>query len=41
MKKYTTPEMKEMSFVALEAINNDGELEGSQIFNDNTFKKWD
>ena len=41
MKKYTTPELKEMSFVAQETINNDGALEGSQIFNDNSFKKWD
>ena len=41
MKKYTTPELKELSFIAQEAINSDGALEGSQIFNDNTFKKWD
>lgn len=42
MKKYTTPELKELSFIPQEAINSeDGALEGSQIFNDNTFKKWD
>ena len=41
MNKYTTPELKEISFIALENVNNDGALEGSQTFNDNTFKKWD
>ena len=42
MNKYTTPELKEISFTALENISSDdGALEGSQIFNDNTFKKWD
>ena len=41
MNKYVTPELKEISFIAQEAINNDGALEGSQIFNDNSFKKWD
>ena len=41
MKTYTAPELKELSFVALETINNDGALEGSQTFNDNTFNKWD
>ena len=41
MNKYVTPELKEISFTALENITNDGALEGSQIFNDNTFKKWD
>lgn len=41
MNKYTTPELKEISFTALENIGNDGALEGSQIHNDNTFKKWD
>ena len=41
MKKYTTPELKELSFIAHEAISNEGNLEGSTTFNDNTFKKWD
>lgn len=39
--KYTTPNLKEVSFNAQENITNEGALEGSQIFNDNTFKKWD
>ena len=41
MNKYTTPELKEISFTALENIGNDGALQGIQIHNDNTFKKWD
>ena len=27
--------------IAQETIGTDGNLEGSNIFNDNTFKKWD
>ena len=41
MNKYVTPELKEISFTALEAISTEGNLEGSTTFNDNTFKKWD
>ena len=41
MKTYTTPELKEITFIAQETIGTDGNLEGSNIFNDNTFKKWD
>ena len=41
MNKYTTPELKEISFTALENIGNDGALEGSNTFNDDTFKAWD
>ena len=43
MKKYTTPELKELSFIAQENINaeGDGALEGSNTFNDDTFKAWD
>ncbi len=41
MKTYITPELKEISFMAQETIGNEGNLEGSNIFNDNTFKKWD
>lgn len=38
MKKYTTPEMKALSFVAEEAISVSGNLDGaSNIFNDGEF----
>ena len=41
MNKYTAPELKVISFIALENINTDGNLEGSNTFNDNSFNKWD
>ena len=43
MNKYVTPELKEISFIAQEAINAEGEgaLKGSNIYNDNFFTFWD
>ena len=45
MKKYVTPEMKTLAFVAEETIaasaaKNSGAVDGSNIFNDAEFGAW-
>ena len=46
MKKYVTPEMKTLAFVAEETIaasaskSTDGGMDGSNLFNDAEFGAW-
>jgi len=43
MKEYITPELKALAFIAQEAISTDddnGELTGSHLYNDDKFGEW-